>query len=370
MDRCVLALSSNSNPEEAFSEVVTQLQAKKAAPILIIVFSEINLLGYCAKLLQKEYQNAIVIGCSTYVNFSSEGYSHSGISVMAINEGVECTAEVVYDASNYPCMYKAHITKALNELSSHENTCCLEFTTAFTNGEDLVLDTFQEALEGTNITVIGGTAGADAEQKNSLVTLNGELYTNSCVFVFIHNLNGRIKFFKENIYRPTKNKFVITDVDCEHQLVYEYNGLPAADVMAEVLGVSMDQLAQKLAEHPMGRIVNNDIQITQSNKVREDGAISYLARIYNHTKMVLLEADDLQKVWSETVERIKNDIDAPSFCISVSCLLRSQLFERNNKFGEFVNTLRNFGCFIGVSGYGEQLGNVHFNQTMVLAVFE
>lgn len=38
-----------------------------------------------------------------------------------------------------------------------ENTCCLEFVTSFGKGEELVLDTFEEVLEGTGIRVAGGS---------------------------------------------------------------------------------------------------------------------------------------------------------------------------------------------------------------------
>ena len=47
-----------------------------------------------------------------------------------------------------------------------------------------------------------------------------------------------------------------------------------------------------------------------------------------------------------------------------------KLFEKQNSFGEFVNMLRNYGNFIGISGYGEQLNFIHLNQTMILLVFE
>ena len=86
--------------------------------------------------------------------------------------------------------------------------------------------------------------------------------------------------------------------------------------------------------------------------------------------MLLLETDDVKRVWNETVQRVKNDFQNPSFTISINCLSRSRLFEKNNTFGEFVNMLRNYGKFAGISGYGEQLHYVHLNQTMVLLVFE
>ena len=120
----------------------------------------------------------------------------------------------------------------------------------------------------------------------------------------------------------------------------------------------------------MGRYVDGDIYITSADEVFEDGSISYFSRIYNYTKISLLEPDDLHRVWNETYNRVSKEIAKPTFSISINCFLRSMLFENENCFGEFVNNLRNYGKFIGVSGYGEQLDFIHLNQSMVLLVFE
>lgn len=371
MNNSVIALSSSSNQDEALSEVLSQLESKGIKPKLILLFSENAIFAYCSKRIYEAYPDAIVIGATTYVSFCSEGYSHSGLSVMAIDEDIECSCGLLFDVKSYPSMYKNHITNALNKLSSYENTCCLEFTTAFSNAEDLVLDTFQEAIEGKSIPVVGASAGSmSIGDKDSLVCLNGDVYVNTCAFVFIHNLNGRIKILKENIFKPTNYSFMVTDVDCDEQLVYEYDGKVAADQLMEKLGVDVDELPSTLDIHPMGRIIDEDVYITAVDKINDDGSICYYARIYNHTKMVLLELDDIPRVWKETVNKAKKEIKEPSFVLSLNCIGRSSIFEINNCFGDFVNSLRNVGKFIGISGYGEQLGTIHLNQSMLLVIFE
>ena len=370
MERCVVALTSSSVNEEAYLEVQTQLDSQGASPILIIVFAEVDMLWFFASRLQTRYPDATVIGSTTYINYSSEGYSHCGASVMAINSGIEISSGIIFDVDRHPSMYKAHIKEALDKISDYENTCCLEFVTSYGKGEELVLDTFEEVLEGTGIRVAGGSAGAPAERRESFVSLGKDLYKQSCVFVFIHNLEGKIGFFRENIYRPTIHKFTATYVDCEERLVVDYDDKPAADVLAQALNVPVDQLSDALVQHPMGRLVDGDIYITSADQLYDDGSISYFSRIYNHTKMVLLEPDDSRRVWKETAQRVLGEIPKPSFSISVSCFLRTMLFEKENHFSEFVNELRKFGHFVGVSGCGEQLDYIHLNQTMVLIVFE
>ena len=145
--------------------------------------------------------------------------------------------------------------------------------------------------------------------------------------------------------------------------VMEYDEEPATEILSRTLKVPPETLSEVLLTHPMGRIAGGDIYITEANEIFPDGSISYYSRIYNHTKMLLLELDNVQRVWNETVQRVLNDI-------SINCISRSRLFEKDGCFGEFVNVLRNYGKYIGVSGYGEQLDFIHLNQTMVLLVFE
>ncbi len=370
MERCVVALTSSSVNEEAYSEIQTQLDIHEANPLLIVFFAEADMLWFFAQKLQQRYPQAVVIGSSTYVNYNSEGYSHCGASVLAINSGIEVSAGALFYIDRHPSMYKEHIRIALEKISTYENTCCLEFMTAFGKGEELVLDTFEESLAETGITVAGGSAGASIDRKETFVALNGDIYQNTCVFVFIHNLNGKIGFYRENIFKPTSYRFTATYADCEERTVMEYDGEPAADVISRALGVSVKDLKKELSLHPMGRIVDGSINITEADEVFPDGSISYFATIYNHTKMLLLETDNVKRVWKETVNRVKNDFEKPSFTISINCLSRSKFFEDNSIFGEFVNVLRNHGKFIGLSGYGEQLNYIHLNQTMVLIVFE
>jgi hypothetical protein len=87
--------------------------------------------------------------------------------------------------------------------------------------------------------------------------------------------------------------------------------------------------------------------------------------------MVLLEPDDYREVLRRTREQVKRDIPNPSLTIMIHCLARSILFEKDGYLNDFAKEMGNtLGNYIGFAGYGEQLNQQHFNQTMVLAVFE
>lgn len=371
MKRCLVTCSSNQSKETNFEHCCEEIKAEGKNPILLIFFSDEDDLWYYAKELHEAFPEATSIGSTTFINFSSVGLAHSGLSVMAIFSGIECSAGLLFEVDRHPRNYILHIKEALKNISTLENTCCMEFTTPFMDSEELVLDTFKEAFKGMDIPLFGGSAGTSDSIKKGFVALNGDIYQNTCAFVFIHNQNGKIHLYKENIFERTLHQFIATDVDCEERKVYEYDDQPAADVLAKALNVDLEDLPEVLPAHPMGRIVNNEIFITESNKIYSDGSISYFSRVYNHTKMVLLEVSDFETVWKETAEEIHKVIPAPSFSVSIHCFSRTKLFEKENKLYHFISTLKaNYGDFIGLSGFGEQLGFIHLNQSMVIAVFE
>lgn len=55
MKRCVVALTSSSVNEEAYSEVQTHLDFQEATPILIIVFAEV----VCSSSLHQNFRTDI-----------------------------------------------------------------------------------------------------------------------------------------------------------------------------------------------------------------------------------------------------------------------------------------------------------------------
>ncbi|MNN41152.1 FIST C domain protein [compost metagenome] len=204
-----------------------------------------------------------------------------------------------------------------------------------------------------------------------MIALNGVVYTNACAFVFIKNLGGGIRLYRENIYKPTAHHFTATKVDERNRIVHEYDNRPAAKVVAEALNTTVEGLAEYLDSYPMGRIIGNEMYITANQTVTANQGMSYHAKVYNNSHMVLLEPDEYKTVIHTTIASVKKEVPRPSLSIMVNCLARSMLFEKDGYLDDFAKEMSDaLGNYIGFAGYGEQLGQQHFNQTMVLAVFE
>lgn len=370
MERCIIAYSSEKDCRSAVDEVSRQI-AKNGVPKLILFSSDYENFTFYSEALSEQFMHSTVIGMTTYIGFSSKGYGEGDLTAMALASGIECAAGVLPEITRYPMKYTSRIETAVDGLSSGENCCCLEFTTAFKGCEELVMDTFRYVLEPKGIPVFGSSAGAGEGIKRTLVSLDGITYDEACVFVIIHNINGKVVLYRENIFRPTEHFFVATAVDCDERKVYEYDGKPAAAVVANALRVPVEELPERLVRHPVGRVEGKNIYITENDDVCADGALTYYARIYNYTKVVLLEPDDIEKVWEATERYVKQKLGMPSFCIIVNCLARSRYFLEENKFNAYNSRLeKGYRNYIGISGYGEQMNFQHFNQTMLIAAFE
>lgn len=371
MERTVIILSDSSDRNLAVENIVNSISNNQAKPQAIIYFSDFENFEFYSEALHEKYPDTEVIGSTTYVNFTNAGTSHYGISVLAIFSGIECSTGVLHDISTYPMRHVSQITNAVSKLSSTENTCCLEFSSAFSNGEEIVLDTFEEGLKDTDIQLAGSSSGAAENIYQTRVALNGNVYNNTCVFILLHNLNGRIFIHKENLFKPTAKTLVATDVDCENRVVYEYDEEPAADAIAKALEIPLEKFEEEILLHPVGRISGGQINITSNGRVQADGSIVCYSKIYNRTRVAVLEFSDFENAMFELSGAIIAKTKEPSFAIGIECISNSMILEKKKLFGKLTKTFsENFEKYIGISGYGEQLAGVHLNQSTIVVVFE
>lgn len=359
--------SNNSNPDIAMREATAHLKNPK----LVLFFSGVDDFAHYAFKIKTSFPEAISMGATTFAAFCKEGAYKDTLMVIGFEDGIQCEASLLKDADKYPLKYVDQVEKTADRFKKPENTICLEFSSALISCEELVLSTLNAVLSKKKIPVFGGSSGDRGRAEKTIVALNGETYQNACVFVIIENLGGKIRLYRENIYKPTQHYFKSTKVDVKKRVVYEYDNKPAAKVMATALGVTIGELPKYLDSYPLGRIIGNEMFIVANNQVVNGSGMEYHARVYNNSQMVLLEPDDYKTVLQKTLDQVNRECNRPSLTLMVNCLARSILFESNGDLNAFATSVGSaLGNYVGFAGYGEQLNEQHFNQTMVLAVFE
>ncbi len=373
MNDYALCFSSSSDSGEAFAANLEQIRKKAdgRAPLLVIFFSGLKNFEFYSRKFHDTFPRSTVLGATSSIEFCSCGTGEHSLSSVAFFSGMEVSSGILHNIRRFPMHDVNNVRAAFDSLDDTRNTICLEFTAAFANTEELVLDTFSSVLRGTGIPVCGSTAGAEPGCTDTLVSLDGEISDDACVFVFIRNLCGKIFLYRENIYRPTSCSFLVTDVDCDERIVYELDHRPAAAALSGNLNIPVEKLAEFLSSHPFGRMNGRGIYVTDVADVLPDGGIALYSGIYNYSKLVLLELGDTAAIWKRTTADVHAAIPKPSFTFVVNCLNRTKAALSTGRFDEFADVLRTeFGNYIGISGYGEQADFVHFNRAMLLAVFE
>lgn len=363
-----IGMSSNRDARSCVQEATAKLRQPK----LILFFAPVEHFKEYAELIYEKFPNSISMGATTIAAFSNSGADKNALKVVGIERGITCSAGVLEDADKYPIKYVERIKKCVDEVRNDRNTICLEFTTALLCAEESVLSTLNTVLLERKIPVFGGTAGDSGTATGTMVALNGKIHERSCVFTVIHNESGAIKIFQENIYAPISGEvYTVTKADPQKRTVMEYNHQSAVKVMAKELGVSESKVTDYFDTNPVGRIVGDNMFITANCALGTGQSVTYHARIYENSKVVFLKPDDYRSIVQKTMEKIKAEVPKPSFSIMCHCLARTLLFEGEGYLQEYAKTMGNvLGDYIGFSGYGEQYGEQHVNQTLLVAVFE
>lgn len=363
-----IGVGTAKNPETCVQEATAQFRNPK----LILFFSAVDSFDEYTKLIHEKFPNSICMGATSIAMFSNTGAEKNVLKAVAFESGIQCSADVLEDVDLYPIKYVERVKRCAEQVPSTKNTICLEFTTALLCAEESVLSTLNTILMDKNIPVFGGTAGDAGTATGTKVSLNGKVRERSAVFAIIHNESGAIKVFRENIYKPvTGNVLTATKADGFKRTVYEYNHQPATKVFASELGVPESQISNYFDTNPLGRIVGNELYITANCAKADHQGMTYHARIYNNSKIMVLGPQDYKTTIAETMDKIKREVPHPSFSIMCHCLARTLLFDGDGYLTEYAKTMGSvLGDYIGFSGYGEQYGEEHFNQTMTVAVFE
>lgn len=368
--RVSVGVSNSSDTETAIKEAMVEVKS----PSLVLFFAPVSLFKKLSEALHTKFPSTIVIGTTSAYMYSQSGLSYNSVCIVSFADGIKVSGGVIEEIKRYPMKYAPRVKEA-QSVVPHENTVCFEFTTAFSNSEELVLATLNSVCTEFSIPVFGGTAGTNSDETNdcteSYISYNGAVHTDASVFFFIHNVKGRIALIKENIYTATSSAFTATSVDVKNRIISELDGQPVSKVFCSMLHCIPSELPGYLSIYPLGRMVGSDLYISDFNKIYDDGSISWHTRIYNGTRVCLVKPDDYAAITKQTFDKIHAEIKTASFTLLIHCIARTLYYKQIEYLDEYARLCgKNLSPLAGFSSTGEQLGNVHLNQTMIAAVFE
>lgn len=312
------------------------------------------------KSLEKLYPKIPSIGC---IGMSYDvSMAERGVSVIALCDGVAATSNVLEQVSTMPIKYIRRLEDDLHKVqASSKDTVCIDFCTG---NDACVLTTIYTALRRNGIQLVGGTGDAGK------VSVNGKIYEDAVAYALVRNLNGRVKTYKENIYRPmSRYRFIASNTDKANYILGSLNGKPAKQVYQDILHVTDKEILTQTFRNPFGKINGDDICIISIKDV-SGNALACFRQVNDSDVLTLLELADYKAVVRQTISQICQDFPKRSAVFSVNCLFRYKLFTETNYMQAYLQEMSKLGSHAGLVGYGEHYNNRFVNQSMTCAVFE
>jgi hypothetical protein len=217
----------------------------------------------------------------------------------------------------------------------------------------------------TDITFIGGSAGDDLQFKQTLVSASGMSYTNAAVLILMKLKNG-FDIIKTQSFSSTGKKLLATRVNEAQRTVMEFNGKPATDAYAELLGIQESSCNTLFMKNPVGLMLGDEPYVRSPQQTKGKNIVFY-CNIREGMQLDILESGDIV---NDTRKAITDKLKThPSLkgIINFNCILRTLELEQKNQcdaYGKLFSSIPT----IGFSTYGEAYIG-HINQTATMFVF-
>ena len=129
-----------------------------------------------------------------------------------------------------------------------------------------------------------------------------------------------------------------TKVDVSRKALIELDGRPAADVYSAELGIPRDKIVDNVLVNPMGRAVGNQVFISSMNGMDTDGTLTNYKRINKNDCIYFLSLGDYKATEQQTRQQIQQDASHISLVLSIDCIYRYLLYEKEGYFSTYAKT--------------------------------
>ncbi len=363
------AHSSATDPRKAvreFHSAVCQPDME-----LVIFFCSSNYdLEALASEMRSLFAGIKVVGCTTAGEIGHDGFRNSGItgvsfpsdSFSAVADRIECLQS--FEVGKGHRFVQELVQRMERNVScvSDENSFAFLLIDGLSMREEMVAYVFQNALG--KIPMIGGSAGDDLRFDRTSVYFDGRFCSDSAVLVLISTrLPFRI-FISQN-FIPTEKRVVVTKADSRHRLVYEIDGLPAAEVYGELVGMDSHKVYPVcFSPLPMVVLIGGRGYVRSIRTVNSDGSISFFCAIDEGIVLRTAQSENMIAGLERAFALVRHSLGAPQVVICFDCILRKLEMVQNDLLSEVENIYMQ-NRVTGFNTYGEIYNGTHVNQTLV-----
>lgn len=358
-----VGISHSDQIETAIAEATAGLK-KADFLVLIAPFSKAE---QAAALLGEKYPGTPMIGTSGEC-IAKQTVCRNQILVIGF-AGVEVCTGILENVRSTPVKSMHTFLEHMEQIEpGNSNTICLEFVTGC---EERVLATMHADLQNAGIPLIGASAYGVPLGERHIVIYNGKLCTRSCVYAFLKNKGGSIRLYKENIYeRQSSRAHFATLVEPGTRTLFQLDELPALEVYQNETGIEIENLVSSMPYHPLGRALGEDTCLIQTMSVDRNGVMFNGKAIYENDSIYIMRPGNYADIHASLLARIQEEAAKVSFLLGFDSSNRLRLFAEEDYRDTYVSSFSQIAPTAIFVGDGQQLHNMHMNQTLVIAAFE
>ena len=356
------ATSTSADPAAAVRELRAAIDQPGMKAVLFFCSS-----SYDLKELGSAIRDAFpcpIVGCTSAGQIGPTGYQRGGITAASLS----CDELIAHpylitplsECRERAAQVGAQVRTRLEDLPPGKQAFGLILVDGLSLAEEGLAAALYQSLG--NVPIVGGSAGDDLKFERTSVYWNGEFFSDAAVFSLFET-SRPFSTFKLQHFAPTDRKLVVTAADPARRVVKEFNGLPAAEAYAELLGLSVEQLDSNVfSSNPMMLRIGSDEYVRSIQKVNPDLSVTLYCAIDEGLVLTVGKGMEPLASLAKGFRDATKDIGTPSLVIGCDCILRRLELEQGHldrQAGDILATNKVFGF----STYGEQFNAVHVNQT-------
>lgn len=368
MSQILRMQTSASDPVQAVQDIKNAFRGNSSSLILFFC-SHSYPFDTLATAMNEAFPDTQVCGCSAGGEIGPEGYLDQSITAISFPKDDFSISIAVLE--NLQSVTEEKIKQFVQSLimSCSTPSITMPFRYSFavqlidglTCQEEKITHLVQKYLGRTQL--IGGSASDNLEFKDTSVFYNGEFKQNASLIILFRT-NRPFRLFKTQHFFCQGSPLVVTKAIPEERIILEIDGLPAADVYAETIGVPVNDLTPaSFASKPLiTRIHGNEYVRSIQQVDLETKAIKLYCAIDEGVLLRIAEHNPMQSNLEHQLHRLKHSLSDLELVLIFDCILRKQEMLKN-KLTEPISSLMKQHHCSGFSSFGEQFGSLHVNQT-------
>ena len=308
-----------------------------------------------------------LLGCTTAGQIGASGYELGGVSAATLSSRwLRVTTHRVEpldgDIAAAIEAIRADIAGELVDMDAGEHACGLFFVDGMSAMEErLTLELYRRL---GLLQMVGGSAGDNLNFSATFV-LDADGFHENAAVIGVFRTRHPFAFVRAQHHAETNVRLVVTDTDPARRIVRELNGMPAAEEYARVLGVDRSSFGADLfATHPVMMKLGGELHLRSVRRALPDGSLEFYCAVETGCVLRLGRSEDQVAQLRGAIERARVAVPDASVMLACDCVLRRLEFEAHNLDAEIGALLAGAGA-VGFSTYGEQIGALHVNQTLV-----